>query len=93
MRFAALVATLALLTGGGYVGYQHYAISKPGAFCDLHECIGAFSVQPGLVVQCRDGTWSHAGGRPGTCSGHDGVSRSIQPADLIRPDGSTMPMP
>lgn len=93
MRLAAAITGFALVAGGGYVGYQHYEVAKPGAFCDLHECIGAFSVQPGYVVQCRDQTWSHAGGRPGTCSGHDGVGRSLQPEDLIRSDGSTMPAP
>ena len=41
-------------------------------FCEEHECEGAFDTEPGAVVECSDGTWSHAGGISGACSHHGG---------------------
>jgi hypothetical protein len=29
------------------------------------------------VVECNDGTYSHSGGRSGTCSTHSGVMRPL----------------
>jgi hypothetical protein len=29
------------------------------------------------MVQCRDGMWSHSGGRPGACSHHGGVRGKV----------------
>jgi hypothetical protein len=42
------------------------------SFCDTHECIGEYESEPGTVVQCADGTYSHAGGIQGACSHHGG---------------------
>jgi opacity protein-like surface antigen len=44
-------------------------------FCKRHRCIPNFYAGHGYIVQCRDGMWSHSGGRPGACSYHRGVRR------------------
>ena len=41
-------------------------------FCEEHECIGSFTSEEGTVVECSDGTYSHAGGLSGACSDHGG---------------------
>jgi hypothetical protein len=41
-------------------------------FCDAHRCIGNFTTEDGTVVECADGTFSHAGGLDGACSDHGG---------------------
>jgi hypothetical protein len=41
-------------------------------FCDDHTCIGNFTTEGGAVVECSDGSYSHAGGIYGACSGHGG---------------------
>lgn len=41
-------------------------------FCEEHECIGDFTSEEGTVVECSDGTYSHAGGLSGACSDHGG---------------------
>lgn len=43
--------------------------------CNGHPCIGDWQrekAEGGTVVQCQDGTWSHAGGIQGACSHHGG---------------------
>jgi hypothetical protein len=43
--------------------------------CDGHPCVGDWKREMalgGTVVQCADGSWSHAGGLQGACSGHGG---------------------
>ena len=43
--------------------------------CDGHACIGDWKrdmALGGTVVQCADGSWSHAGGLHGVCSAHGG---------------------
>jgi hypothetical protein len=42
-------------------------------FCSTHECIGKYHEEPGTVVECEDGSFSHAGGIQGACSHHGGV--------------------
>jgi len=44
-------------------------------FCEEHTCIGSFTTEPGTVVECSDGTYSHSGGIGGACSHHEGVKR------------------
>lgn len=47
--------------------------------CDGNPCIGNWqkeAAEGGAVVQCSDGTWSHAGGLSGACSGHGGESNN-----------------
>jgi hypothetical protein len=41
-------------------------------FCATHDCIGSFTTEPGYIVQCSDGTYSHSGGISGSCSRHGG---------------------
>lgn len=45
-------------------------------FCEEHQCIGNFTTEEGTVVECSDGTFSHAGGISGACSDHGGESSS-----------------
>jgi hypothetical protein len=42
------------------------------SFCDTHECVGEYESEPGTVVECADGSYSHAGGISGACSHHGG---------------------
>jgi hypothetical protein len=41
-------------------------------FCSEHECIGEFETEPGTIVECADGAYSHSGGLSGACSHHGG---------------------
>jgi hypothetical protein len=41
-------------------------------FCSQHECIGSFETEGGTIVECSDGSYSHAGGISGACSHHGG---------------------
>jgi len=61
---AALIAALALTACAG--NYE----------CNGHPCGGDWKrdmALGGTVVQCGDGSWSHAGGLGGACSGRGGV--------------------
>jgi hypothetical protein len=51
--------------------------APPGDFCSYFGCIGNFGNSAGYVMQCRDGLFSTAGGRSGSCSGHGGNARAI----------------
>jgi hypothetical protein len=46
--------------------------SEDESVCSTHECIGEYEKEPGTVVECADGTYSHAGGIQGACSHHGG---------------------
>jgi hypothetical protein len=52
------------------VGSRSHA--KDAQFCQEHECIGSFETEPGRIVECSDGSFSHAGGISGACSFHGG---------------------
>jgi hypothetical protein len=44
--------------------------------CNGHACVGNWKrdmALGGTVIQCADGSWSHAGGLHGVCSGHGGT--------------------
>ena len=43
-----------------------------GGFCQTHTCIQNFPNGKGYIIECRDGTYSHSGGRRGACSYHGG---------------------
>lgn len=46
--------------------------------CTYFDCIPNFwKSTNGYVVQCKDGTFSHSGGRPGACSSHTGEGRPV----------------
>jgi hypothetical protein len=51
--------------------------APPIDFCSYFGCIGNFGNSAGYVMQCRDGLFSTAGGRSGSCSGHGGNARAI----------------
>lgn len=56
--------------------------SVAGGPCNGNPCIGdwqAEAAKGGSVVQCNDGTWSHAGGISGACSDHGGESSGSTP--------------
>jgi hypothetical protein len=56
--------------GADEVGSSSHATDA--RFCAEHECIGNFTTEDGTVVECSDGTYSHAGGISGACSDHGG---------------------
>jgi hypothetical protein len=61
-------------SGGGTIS------SPPGNFCDYFNCIASFWTSTnGYVEECMDGTYSHSGGRSGSCSSHGGNLRSLNP--------------
>ena len=50
----------------------------PSSLCDYFDCISSFWVNTkGYVTECRDGTFSHSGGRDGACSYHGGELRPL----------------
>jgi hypothetical protein len=49
-----------------------YSHAGDASFCGEHHCIGNFTTEEGTVVECADGTFSHAGGIYGSCSYHGG---------------------
>jgi hypothetical protein len=49
-----------------------YSHAGDQSFCNSHECIGSFTTESGTIVQCSDGSYSHAGGISGACSHHGG---------------------
>src|SRR5205814_9797490 len=67
-------------TGYGYISPPGPSPASPpasgcsgtGNFCATHNCIPSLDEGKGTIVQCRDGMWSHPGGRPCACSGHGG---------------------
>lgn len=54
-----------------------YQANTPSAFCNYFHCIGNFFGEPGYIVECSDGTYSHAGGISGSCSRHGGNLRPL----------------
>ena len=60
--------------GGGTIS------SPPGDFCNYFACIPSFwSSTRGYVEECADGSYSHSGGRSGSCSSHGGDRRPLNP--------------
>ena len=58
--------------GGGTIS------SPPSNFCDYFNCIPSFwQSTKGYVEECQDGTYSHSGGRSGSCSSHGGNLRAL----------------
>ena len=55
-----------------------YIYSPPGNFCSYFNCIPSFWNQTnGYVEECQDATYSHSGGRQGSCSYHGGNWRPL----------------
>jgi hypothetical protein len=58
--------------GGGVIA------SPPSNFCDYFNCIPSFwNSTNGYVEECADATYSHSGGRSGSCSSHGGNRRPL----------------
>jgi hypothetical protein len=63
--------------GGGTIS------SPPAGFCKYFNCIAGFWINAkGWVEECHDGTYSHSGGKPGSCSSHGGNYRPLNPYRL-----------
>lgn len=55
-----------------------FITSPASAFCSYFKCIASFWKSTlGYVDECRDGTYSHSGGRQGACSYHGGELRPL----------------
>jgi hypothetical protein len=58
--------------GGGTIS------APPSNFCTFFNCIVSFwQSTKGYVEECMDGTYSHSGGRSGSCSSHGGNLRAL----------------
>jgi hypothetical protein len=56
----------------------NYIYNPPGTFCSYFPCIASFWTSTnGYVEQCVDLTFSHSGGRSGSCSHHGGNYRPL----------------
>jgi hypothetical protein len=49
-----------------------YSHASDESFCNEHNCIGEFESEDGYIVECTDGSYSHADGKSGACSDHGG---------------------
>ncbi|MGA2012726.1 MAG: hypothetical protein ABSH51_19640 [Solirubrobacteraceae bacterium] len=59
--------------------------------CAGHACVGDWKrdmALGGTVVRCADGSWSHAGGLDGACSGDGGVRHSRRAGRRPRAPGT-----
>ncbi len=69
---AARASEPAQAAGGGEDALGSSSHATDEQFCEEHECIGDFEGEDGTVVECADGSYSHAGGISGACSDHGG---------------------
>jgi hypothetical protein len=52
--------------------------APPANLCDYFRCVhGFWHDPPGVLVECRDGTYSRSGGHRGACSRHGGVLQAV----------------
>ena len=52
--------------------------SPPSNLCNYFNCIPSFwGSNKGYVAECKDGTYTHSGGRSSACSSHDGEQRPL----------------
>jgi hypothetical protein len=52
--------------------------TPPPNFCSYFSCIPSFwKFTNGYVEQCKDGMYSHSGGRSGSCSSHHGNNQPL----------------
>jgi hypothetical protein len=56
-------------------------------FCEEHHCIGDFTTEDGTIVECSDGTFSHAGGISGACSYHGGEASGSSSSESENEEG------
>lgn len=76
VRTTTVTVASSAAPGGGSSGSSEGVGSTShagdAAFCASHTCIGDFEGEDGSIVECADGTYSHAGGLSGACSHHGG---------------------
>jgi len=64
--------------GYNFCGTGSYIYSPPTAFCNYFACITSFwKSTNGYVEECADNTFSHSGGRSGSCSYHGGNQQPL----------------
>jgi hypothetical protein len=64
--------------GFNFCGTGSYIYSPPTTFCNYFACISSFwKSTNGYVEQCADNTFSHSGGRSGSCSYHGGNQQPL----------------
>jgi hypothetical protein len=64
--------------GYNFCGRGGFVYDPPATFCDVFDCIPSFwESTNGYVMQCDDLTYSHSGGRSGSCSHHGGNYRAL----------------
>lgn len=52
--------------------------APPANLCDYFRCVhGFWHDRPGVLVECRDGSYSRSGGRTGACSRHGGILHAV----------------
>jgi hypothetical protein len=61
-----------------FCGTGSYIYSPPTTFCNYFSCISSFwKSTNGYVEECADNTFSHSGGRSGSCSSHGGNQQPL----------------
>ena len=68
----AATATSSAPTAPAIEGVGSLSHATDAEFCGMNTCIGNFTGEGGTIIQCVDGTYSHAGGISGACSRHGG---------------------
>lgn len=64
--------------GYNFCGRGGFVYDPAASFCDVFDCIPSFwDSTNGYVMQCSDLTYSHSGGRSGSCSHHGGNYRAL----------------
>jgi hypothetical protein len=64
--------------GYNFCGTGSYINSPPATFCNYFTCIPSFwKSTNGYVEECADNTFSHSGGRSGSCSSHGGNQQPL----------------
>ena len=59
----------------GRGGYIYHAL--PAKVCGYFNCIKYFGQSTGYMIECKDHTYSTAGGKSGRCSDHGGQGRIL----------------
>ncbi|MGH3245762.1 MAG: hypothetical protein ACRDOI_06045 [Trebonia sp.] len=63
--------------GYNFCGRGGYIYSPAATVCDYFDCIANFGKSSGYMIECRDHTYSTAGGRSGACSYHGGKLQAV----------------
>jgi len=63
--------------GYNFCGVGGRIYSPQGDICTYFSCIDNFWNEPGYMVECRDGSFSMAGGYSEACTDHNGVQQTV----------------